>query len=178
MRADRAGGTEKNSVQVSMCAGTCRPQSRLSHASIVDDCRAPKTRGWVPEKILTFRGEKSGYVMVKTTPVNTCKHYHKTAHLKIGVWLPAHTYSNMKYIHINAYTYMIHKYTFECIHIHAFTSMYITVAATRWLPWSHLGKDPLRVYRQAHVRCALQSPHQPSHPKLETYGRHSISFCT
>ncbi len=42
MRANLVAGTEKSAVQVSMCAGACRPQSRLSHASIVDECRAPK----------------------------------------------------------------------------------------------------------------------------------------
>jgi hypothetical protein len=67
MRADRVGGTEKSAVQVSMCAGTCRPQSRLSHARIVDDNRAPKKRGWIPEKNQTFPGEKRGYIMVDGT---------------------------------------------------------------------------------------------------------------
>ena len=45
MRADRVAGTEKSAVQVSICTGTCRPQSRLSHASVIGDCRAPKTGG-------------------------------------------------------------------------------------------------------------------------------------
>ena len=45
MRADRAAGTEKSAVQVSMCAGTCRPQSRFSHASIFGHCRALKNGG-------------------------------------------------------------------------------------------------------------------------------------
>ena len=43
VRADRAAGTEKSAVQVSMCLGTCLPQSRLSHASIIGHCRALKT---------------------------------------------------------------------------------------------------------------------------------------
>ena len=45
MRADRAAGTEKSAVPVSTCAGTCRPRSRFSHASIVGHCRAPKNGG-------------------------------------------------------------------------------------------------------------------------------------
>ena len=43
--ADRAAGTDKSAVHVSMCAGTCLPQSRFSNTSIIGDCRAPKTGG-------------------------------------------------------------------------------------------------------------------------------------
>ena len=61
MRADRAAGTEKSVVQVSMCAGTCRPQSRFSHASILGDCRAPKNGVSVPVKNPSNRRENTGY---------------------------------------------------------------------------------------------------------------------
>ena len=62
MRADQAAGTEKSAVQVSMCAGTCRPQSLLSHASIIGHCRAPKTGGSVPGINLTDRLD-NGYII-------------------------------------------------------------------------------------------------------------------
>ena len=62
MWADQAAGTEKCAVQVSTCTGTCLPQSRFSHASIIGDCRAPKIGGWVPGINSTHRGENSGYI--------------------------------------------------------------------------------------------------------------------
>ncbi len=48
------GGTEKSALQVNMCAGTCQPQSRFSHTSIIGDCRAPKRGGWIPGGKKTF----------------------------------------------------------------------------------------------------------------------------
>ncbi len=62
MRADRAAGTEKCAVQVSMCAGTWRPQSRFSPA-LSEHCRAlwnakkARLNAW---KVLAFPLENSG----------------------------------------------------------------------------------------------------------------------
>ncbi len=50
MQADRAAGTEKSAVLVSMWAGSVRH----SRNAIVEHCRAPKKRGWNAGKILTF----------------------------------------------------------------------------------------------------------------------------
>ena len=61
MRADRAAGTEKSAVQVSTCAGTCRPQSRFSHASIVGIVERRKMVVQPPGKKVANRREKSGY---------------------------------------------------------------------------------------------------------------------
>ena len=66
MLADRAAGTEKSAVRVSMCAGTCLPQSRFSHASIVGHCRAPKNGGCAPGKIVSVCGENSRYDVTET----------------------------------------------------------------------------------------------------------------
>ena len=61
MRADRDAGTEKSAVQVSTCAGTCRPQSRFSHASIVGIVERRKMVVQPPGKKVANRREKSGY---------------------------------------------------------------------------------------------------------------------
>ena len=66
MRADRDAGTEKSAVQVSTCAGTCRPQSRFSHASIVGIVERRKMVVQPPGKKVANRREKSGYNMVDT----------------------------------------------------------------------------------------------------------------
>ena len=51
---------------MSMCAGTCRPQSSLSHARIIGHCRAQKTGGSVPVRKVTYRREKTGFIIVTT----------------------------------------------------------------------------------------------------------------
>ncbi len=71
MWANWADGTEQSAVQVNMCAGTCKLQSHLSHARIVDDCRAPNRsvwnlkKLWIPGEKMTRPGEKSGFIPEK-----------------------------------------------------------------------------------------------------------------
>ena len=72
MRADRAAGTEKSAVQVSMCAGTCLHQSRFSHASIVGINSAPKKhmfcRRIAAVRKPAHRREKFGYIVPPPPP--------------------------------------------------------------------------------------------------------------
>ena len=63
MRADRAAGTEKSAVQVSMCTGTCQPQSRFSHASIIGINSAPKRSGLNAVRKVTYRSKKIGFII-------------------------------------------------------------------------------------------------------------------
>ncbi len=64
---NRAAGTEKSAVQVSMCAGMCQPQSYLSHSSIVGDRWAQKKGVWILGKRMTYTRGKSGYTMQNLT---------------------------------------------------------------------------------------------------------------
>ena len=66
MRADRAAGTEKRTVQVSMCAGTCRLQSRFSHVSIIGINSAPKSSGFAAVRKVSHRREEIGSIIVGT----------------------------------------------------------------------------------------------------------------
>ena len=63
MRADRAAGTEMSAVQVSMCTGTYRPQSRFSHASVIGINSAPKRSDLNAVRKVTYRREKIGFIM-------------------------------------------------------------------------------------------------------------------
>ena len=67
MRADRAAGSEKSAVRVSMCAGTWLRQSRFSSAHSECNCRAL----WSAEKarlngrkVFDFPLENSGIVVM------------------------------------------------------------------------------------------------------------------
>ena len=73
MRAGRAAGTEMSAVRLSTCAGTCRPQSRFSHASILGHFRAPKSWLLLRWKKVTFPLENSGYIM-KSSEADTVSH--------------------------------------------------------------------------------------------------------
>ena len=55
MRAGRAAGTENSAVRVSMCAGTCRPQSRFSPSSVLGHYIAPNRCVPNPAKVWLFR---------------------------------------------------------------------------------------------------------------------------
>ena len=68
MRAGRAVGTEKSAVRLSTCAGTCRPQSRFSHASILGHFRAPNSWLLLRWKKVTFPLENSGYIICRDAP--------------------------------------------------------------------------------------------------------------